>query len=57
MDAAVLSVELLQRAPWMTPSQKQQKTNTPHKRTTYWKQGRYTRVRVNTCLTGPEFYG
>lgn len=41
----------------MTPSQKKLKTNTPHERTTYWKQSGYTCVRVNTCLTRTGFYG
>lgn len=41
----------------MTPSYKKLKTNTPHERTTYWKQSVYTCVRVNTCLTRFGFYG
>lgn len=41
----------------MTPSQKTLKTNTPHERSTDWKQAGYTCVRVNACLTRFGFYG
>ncbi len=35
----------------MTSSRKKLDTNTPLERITDWKQGGYTSVRVNTCLT------
>lgn len=39
----------------MTPSYKKLKTNTPHERTTYWKQSVYTCVRLTLALRASDF--